>query len=183
MCISSTHWGQVTYKCISKLTTTDSDNGLSHGRLQAIIWTNAGFLLIGPLSTNYSEIFIKILTFSSKKMHLKMLSGKWWPFCLSLNVLKGIVFCQNKADALQNNTTCPRIWWCQISFPTCLHILKHPCTAWRGKVMIFCKIIWYAYKVNKRLVYSSGLIHKERLLTNTFMLQWYHLSFVASQIT
>ena len=43
--------------CISKLTSIGSDNGLSPGRRQAIIWTNAGILLIGPLGTNFSEIF------------------------------------------------------------------------------------------------------------------------------
>ena len=37
-----------------------SDNGLSPGRRQAIIWTNAGILLIGPLGTNFSEILIEI---------------------------------------------------------------------------------------------------------------------------
>ena len=34
------------------------DNGLSPGRRQAIIWTSAGILLIGPLRTNFSEILI-----------------------------------------------------------------------------------------------------------------------------
>ena len=53
-----THWGRVTHIRVCKL---------------AIIWTNTGILL------SY--------TFSFKKMHLKMLSGKWRPFCLSLNVL------------------------------------------------------------------------------------------------
>ena len=57
-----------------------------------ILWisTNAGILLIGPLGTNLSEIVIEIHTFSFKKMHLKMSSGKWRPFCLGLNVLRYI---------------------------------------------------------------------------------------------
>ena len=59
---------------------------------QAIIWTNAGILLIGPLGTNFSEILIKIYTFSLKKMHLKMSPAKWRPFCLSLNVSMLIIF-------------------------------------------------------------------------------------------
>ena len=54
---------------------------------QAIIWTYCGILLIGPLGTIFSEILIKIYTFSLKKMHLKMSSGKCQPFCLGLNVL------------------------------------------------------------------------------------------------
>ena len=82
-----THWGPVTHICVSNLTIIGSDNGLAPGRHQAIIWTNAGILLIGPSETNFSEIIIEIHTFSFKKMHLKMSSGKWQPFCLGLNVL------------------------------------------------------------------------------------------------
>ena len=82
-----THWGRVTHICVSKLTIIGSDNGLSPRRRQAIIWTNAGILSIGHLGTNFSEILIEILTFSFKKMHLKMSSGKWRPFCVGLNVL------------------------------------------------------------------------------------------------
>ena len=72
--------------CISKFTIIDSDNGLSPGRHQDIIWTNARILLIGPLETNFKEILIEIFTFSFKKMHLKMSFGQWLLFCLSLNV-------------------------------------------------------------------------------------------------
>ena len=82
-----THRGRVTHICVGNLTIIGSDNGLSPGRRQAIIWTNAGILLIGPLGTNFSEILIDIHTFSFMKMHLKMSSAKWHPFCLGLNVL------------------------------------------------------------------------------------------------
>ena len=82
-----THWGRVMHICVSKITIIGSDNGLSPGRRQAIIWTSVGILLIGPLGTNFSEILIKIYTFSFKKRHLKMSSGKWRAFCLGLNVL------------------------------------------------------------------------------------------------
>ena len=58
--LSLTHWGRVTHICIGKLTITGSDNGLSPGRRQAIIWTNAGMLLIGPLGPYFSEISIGI---------------------------------------------------------------------------------------------------------------------------
>ena len=75
-----THWGRVTHICIGKLTIIGSDNGLLPGRRQAIIWPNAGILSTGPLGTNFSEILIEINTFSFKKMHLKMSSGKWRPF-------------------------------------------------------------------------------------------------------
>ena len=39
------------------------------------------------LKTNFSEILIEILTFSLKKMQLKMTPAKWCPFCLCLNML------------------------------------------------------------------------------------------------
>ena len=82
-----THWGRVTHICVGNLTIIGQDNGLSPGRRQAIIWTNAGILFIGPWETNFSEILIGIHTFSIKKMPLKMSSAKWRPFCLGLNVL------------------------------------------------------------------------------------------------
>ena len=82
-----THWGRVTHICVGKLTIIGSDNGLSPGRRQVIIWTNAGILLIGPLRTNFSEILSEIHSFSFKKMHLKMSSAKWRPFCFALNVV------------------------------------------------------------------------------------------------
>ena len=86
--MSLTHWGRVTHICVNKLTIIGSDNGLSPDRRQAIIWTNAGLLLIGPLGTNFSEILIAILTFSFKKMRFKVSSAKWRLFGLGLNVLK-----------------------------------------------------------------------------------------------
>ena len=43
-----THWGRVTHICVGNLTIIGPDNGLSPGWRQAIIWTNAGILLIGP---------------------------------------------------------------------------------------------------------------------------------------
>ena len=82
----STHWGRVTHICVSKLTIIGSDNGLAPGRRQTIIWTNDGILLIGPLGTIFSEILIGIQTISFKKMHLKMSSAKWRPFCLGLQL-------------------------------------------------------------------------------------------------
>ena len=81
-----THWGRVTHICVGNLTIIGSDNGLSPDRRQAITWTNVGILLIGPLGTNFSEMLIEIRTFSFKKIHLKMSSGKCRPFCLGLNV-------------------------------------------------------------------------------------------------
>ena len=77
----------MTHICVSKLTNIGSDNVLSPDRRQAIIWTNAGILLIGLLGTNFNEMLIEIHAFSFTKIHLKMSSGKWRPFCLGLNML------------------------------------------------------------------------------------------------
>ena len=78
--IPLTHWGRTMHICVGKVTTIGSDNGLSPGRRPAIIWTIARTLLIGPLGANFSEILIRIQTFSFKKMHLKLSSAKLRPF-------------------------------------------------------------------------------------------------------
>ena len=67
-----THWGRVTHICVGNLNTIDSDNGLSPDRRQAIIWTNAGILSIGPMGINFSEISMEIQTFSFRKNALKI---------------------------------------------------------------------------------------------------------------
>ena len=66
-----TYWGRMAHISVGNLTIIGSDNGLSPGRHQAIIWTNVGILLIGPLGTNFIEILIKIHTLSFKEMHSK----------------------------------------------------------------------------------------------------------------
>ena len=80
--VQLTHWGRVTHICVGNLTIIYSDNGLSPGRRQAIIWTNAAILLIGPLGINFNDILAQIITFSFKKMYLKVSSAKWRSFCL-----------------------------------------------------------------------------------------------------
>ena len=62
------HWVLVAHLCVGNLTIIGPDNGLSLDQHQAIISTNAGILLIGPLGTNFSEIRIE----KFKKMPLKM---------------------------------------------------------------------------------------------------------------
>ena len=106
--IHLTHWGRVRHICISKLAIIGSDNGLSPGRCLAIIWTKAGILLIESWGTNFSEIIIEIHTFSFKKMHLKMLFGKWRPFCLSLNMLK--VYISSVSDAIHYRINAFYLW-------------------------------------------------------------------------
>ena len=83
-----THWCQVTHMCVTNLwVIIGSDNGLLPVQPQAIIWNNAVLLSIGTLGAYFSEIVFQIQTFSFKKMHLKMSSGKCQPFCFVLSVL------------------------------------------------------------------------------------------------
>ena len=76
------HWGPVRHICVCYLTIIGSDNGLSPGRRQAIIWTYAFILLIGPLGKNFNESSVGIHTGIHSVIHFKISSGKWRPFCL-----------------------------------------------------------------------------------------------------
>ena len=105
-----THWGWVMHICVSKLTIIGSDNGLLPGGRQTIIWTNVGILSTGPLETNFSELLIEINTFSFKKMHLKMSSGKWRPSCHSLNVLTPHWTKRSRIDVITSLSTLSWIW-------------------------------------------------------------------------
>ena len=49
--------------------------------------TQCWIIVHQTLRTIFSEILVKIQTFSFKKMHLKVSSAKCRPFCLGLNVL------------------------------------------------------------------------------------------------
>ena len=79
------HWSRVTHICVSKIIIIGSDSALSPGRHQAIIWTNAGISIIGPVGINFDGILIKTVTISFNKMYLKMSSEKWRLFRLGLS--------------------------------------------------------------------------------------------------
>ena len=72
LCVSTLiDWGRVTHICVGNLAIIGSDNCLSPGRRHAIIWTDAGILLIGPSETDFNEILIKIIHFHSRKFICK----------------------------------------------------------------------------------------------------------------
>ena len=121
------HWGRVTHICVSKLTIIGSDHGLSPGRCQAMIWTNAEILLMGPLGTKFSEIFIEMHTFSFKKMYLKMSSGKWQPSYLSLNVLR------QTSDSLAHPSLI--LWW--TGMISCSHLMSGVESLWESTICNF----------------------------------------------
>ena len=107
-----THWGRVTHTCVCKLTTIGSDNGLSPGRRQAIIWSNAGILLIGSLGTNLcnrnSGIFWEMVVFFSRPQSARPFAGSLMTKH-SLKYMRGIrwwvahVYTQHGCNA---NTNC-----------------------------------------------------------------------------
>ena len=106
-------------------------------RHQAIIWTYAGILLITPLGTKFSEILIKIHTFSFRKMHLIMLSGKWRPFCLCLNVLR------------PRHAHEPCLWWSDKDFCMSCRIFVCECAIVSKRFPIFqilfqCDVFCYS---------------------------------------
>ena len=76
----------MTHICVGKLTIIGSDNGLSLGRRQAIIWTNAEILLIRTLGTNFSEILIRIQNIFIQENALENVVCEMASICLSLNV-------------------------------------------------------------------------------------------------
>ena len=119
-----THWGRVMYICIGKLTIIGSNNGLSHGGHQAIMWTNPGILSIGPLGTNLSDILMGNQTFSFMKMHFKMSSVKCHQFCLSLNVICNRCYNEPPGNGMGNHGCFKAtIWFWQqleIGKPMCM---------------------------------------------------------------
>ena len=122
-----------------------SDNGLSPGRRQAIIWTNDGILLIWPWGTTFSEILIEIHIFSFKKVYLKMSYAKCRPFCLCLNVLT----CEVSIQCIYGR----RIW--SLLVCRCPSTLQCQAISWfsgdygiRHFFSKFCWLSWFLLAVN-----------------------------------
>ena len=98
--------------CVGELVSLDSDCGLSPVRHQAITWTNAELLSIGPLGTNFGEIEIELRNFPWMKMHLNMSSAKRrsnglcsrWVLCEPLHMLQ----CAKHSIAMSIVE-----WWCK----------------------------------------------------------------------
>ena len=120
-----THWGIVTHICVSKRTIIGSDNGLSPSRHQAIIWTIAGILLIGPLGTNFSEIFIEENAFENVVCEMAFI-------CLGLNVLRSYLFQYTRLvkPAKQVGMSKSIIWF----------VFKNVYLRWRDKTVSMNKI-------------------------------------------
>ena len=103
-----THWGPATHICVSGLTIIGSDNTLSPGRRQAIIWTNAGILLIwrNKLQWNLKRnSFIFIQENAFEKVVCEMASILSRPLCVNI----------------------VRLSWLQTAYDVDRIIVIHPC--------------------------------------------------------
>ena len=155
-----THWGRVTHICFGNLTIIGSNNGLSPGRCQAITWTNAGILLIGPLWTHFSEIVIEIYKFSFTKKHFKLLSPKWQPFCLGLHVLT------------------PQLYISQRTNWSSCQVLTRSGSAGVNLIRLHMAVGAFVYPVE----YRSKNRHRNLLVGQCFSFWWLHGSDIKVQL-
>ena len=103
-----TLWGRVTHICVSKQTIVGSENGLSPGRGQVIIWTCAGLLVIwtfgNKLQWNFNKnsyIFIQENAFENVVWKMATISSR--PQCVKL-ILIIITFLQTLISKLMSFT-------------------------------------------------------------------------------
>ena len=86
-----THRGRLTHICLRGLTIIGSNNGLAPGRRQAIIWTNAGILLIRTLGTTSVRSKSKFVHFQSWKC-IWIIVCEMSGICLGLTVLSLVIW-------------------------------------------------------------------------------------------
>ena len=101
-----THWGRVTHIWVGNLTTIVSDNGLSPGRCQALIPTNAGIPLIEPLATNFNEILIEMHIFSFKENPLQNVVWKLAAILSRPQCVKVVALPPGTSQSSQCSTAC-----------------------------------------------------------------------------
>ena len=137
--------------CICLLTIIGSFNGLSPSRRQAIIWTNAEILSIGPLKTYHSEIFIdiQILYFIQENAFENVVS-KMAAFFLGLNVLTVVV------NAFHVKGTEAVIHWCNDKMADTLQTTISN-LSYRTKILFF-------FKSHNRLSKGSNSVNNKAAL-------------------
>ena len=103
-----TLWGRVTHICVSKQAIIGSENGLSPGRCQVIIWTCAGLLVIwtfgNKLQWNLNKnLYIFIQENAFENVVWKMAAILSRPQCVEL-ILIIITFLQTSISKLMSFT-------------------------------------------------------------------------------
>ena len=132
--------------CVSKKKTLLGwDNGWSPRWHQAIIWTNAGTLLFQTLGKTFSEILSEIHTFSFTKMHWKMRSGWWRPFCFGLNVLMPTL--TDHINAQTRKMPCVRADICY---------WHHIYDKWHRLLLLLWPVVWIGTSVDLR--WADGMV-------------------------
>ena len=82
-----THWGLVMHICHQPRPSLVQIMACRLFGAKPLSKPMLGYCELNSLRTNFSEILIKIQNFSLRKIHLKISSVKWRPYCLGLNVL------------------------------------------------------------------------------------------------
>ena len=72
------------------------------------LWKSISYCAIG---NNFSKIRIKVNLFSFYIIKLKMLSGKWQPFCLLLDVFRKILSRSPNDSVGSHETICRKLPW------------------------------------------------------------------------
>ena len=101
-----------------------SGNGLSPVRHQAITWTNAGLLSIGPLGTYLSEFESEFYHFHSRKCNWKCRLPKGRPFCPWGDELRDDVI-RSDYELTKHPILHPH-WWAMMRLP-CVFGGQWPC--------------------------------------------------------
>ena len=108
-----TNCGLMTHNYVSKLTIINLDNGLSSGRRQAIIWSNAGILLIRPIRINFNEIWIEIHTFHSRQFIWKCRLENGVHFVLVWRKMYQTAYCHTKNFFMTDHV----LSWFEVNWP------------------------------------------------------------------
>ena len=163
------HCGWVTHFCISKLTIIGSDNGLSPGRHQAIIWTNAGISLLWTFGTN-------IIHFYSRKCIWK---------CRLRN---------GRMDELVSERKQAWYSWSNTVIFVCDQATGIPWTVWKHYAeKYFMTSEWYSFKFTDPFILTILVYYTHDILTHCGLVMpylhgdkdlhqhWFRLLMVSSQ--
>ena len=158
-----THWSRGTHICVSNLAIIGSDNGLSPGWRQAIIWSNAGnivnWTLGNQLQWNFnqnSNIFIHENGFESVVCEMAAILSrpqcvdtlkpeKWQPYC-EWHAFHNVIRINKITNFLARSI---RAVFVQHSYQFLIHVLSwhwqgsHTVNSLRPGDLIFASVNWF----------------------------------------
>ena len=166
--ICLTHWGRVTHISVAYLTIIASDNGLLPSRRQAIIWTNAGILLITSTQVAADRGALRIWRWVSlpeggQKFWLQwQLADTVWLACARIAVTR------SAAERPSNSQTQPESHSLQRSHPHLNSIFASKLHAWDPLHWVICIRLIRWHSAHLRAV----VIVMEILLPDPQKLPW-----------